>query len=695
MKKIKIDIKKELAEEEFKTLVDMCKQEFSQKETVAEIALLCEEKTKEITPATETYVLFMEPENQTVHIPTLQKNIPVNFSEESILSECYTTGQPLLVNDATRSFLYHEKIDNFLDIEIKDLLLIPIIDDSAKKHVMAIIWASTLKGNWNQFTQKDLDYMSRFSILVKHFLLGGKEVSENTDKDPGLQDCMQMYDTLKAVMRREQEYFAAIIHDIRTPMNAVMGFLELLSLQEFDTQKKEYIDTAIRSGESMVALINDALDISKIASGKMSIEKIAFSPLEEFSDIAKLFFNTAKKKNITFTAYYDPSMPKTITSDYHRIKQIVNNLLSNAVKFTPENGKITLSLTYDKEKDGLTFSVEDSGIGIAKDKQKDIFTPYTQEKSSTSRKYGGTGLGLSISQQLAVLLGGKLQLESEEGKGSRFYFTIPCNTSAKTPPSLDADVFNKLSFKIYSPQKHHHAIDVIKKYLDYFNTEKTFFSSPKTFKKLADESFDTLIIFKEDAIKHDIDVQHILDKGKSALIIGDTFLNDGCRFTGNIQRLNTPLLPQDILHSVQNLKGEKQEKTTSKIQQKKFKNKHILVVDDNVINLKFMKEVLKTQGIKTLLAQNGQEGLTILDTAEKVDLVFMDENMPGMQGEEAISRIRQKEKEKGFPHTAIIGLTGDADDKTRQKLLDSGADDVLTKPVNLQEIIQVITKHLQ
>ncbi|WP_294956255.1 ATP-binding protein [Sulfurovum sp.] len=508
---------------------------------------------------------------------------------------------------------------------------------------------------------------------------------------------MEAYNKLKATMRREQEYFASIIHDVRTPMNAVMGFLELLNLLEVDDQKKEYINTAFKSGKSMVALINDALDISKMASGKMNIEKVPFSPVDELSDVAKLFFNTAKKKNISFLAYYDPALPKEIISDYHRIKQIVNNLLSNAVKFTPENGEIILSLTYVKEKDGLKISVKDSGIGIAKEKQSAIFTPYTQEKSSTSREYGGTGLGLSISQQLSVLLGGKLQLESDEGKGSEFYFTIPCNTPENTASSFDTGLFKDLSFKIFTPKKHHKSINIIEKYLNYFDTDKKFFSDPKKLKNIADGSYDILIIFKDDAITYDSDVQNILDQGKSALIIGDTFLTDGCRFKGNIQRLNTPLLPQDIAHAIKKLTTSeaevvKKERIVSDALEK-LKGKHILVVDDNTINLKFMKEVLKTLQIETLLAQNAKEGIVIFDT-EEVDLIFMDENMPGMQGEEAITRMRQEEKEKGLKETAIIGLTGSADEKTKQILLESGANDVLTKPVQLQEIIKVVTQYL-
>jgi signal transduction histidine kinase/ActR/RegA family two-component response regulator len=692
----KIDIKKELEEKEFKELIQICEKKFKQKQGLSKIAKECETKTKEITPAKEACLLLVKEEEKEFEILTRSQSIPFDIKKESILTECYTTKQPLLVNDVTRSFLYHEDIDNFLHLELKDLLLIPIVDDSPEKKVLAIIWSAITQGSWNQYTQKDLEYMIRFSMFIKHFLQEKEFIPQEKHESAGFHDCMEAYDKLSAQIRREQEYFSSIIHDVRTPMNAVMGFLELLKLKELDSEKKEYLETALKSGETMVALINDALDISKIASGKMSIEKVPFSPLEELSDVAKLFHNTAKKKNISFVTYYDPQVPQQILSDQHRLKQIMNNLLSNAIKFTPENGKIVLSLQYDKERDGLTISIQDTGIGIAEEMQKNIFTPYTQEKNSTSREYGGTGLGLSISQQLSILLGGKLQLESTQGKGSRFYVTIPCNTPEGTPPSLDKEQLKDLSIKLYIPSPHNSAISSIAKYLNYFHTSVEELKNQEMLQDMVDTAFDILIIFKDDAILLDTQVQNILDHGKSAIIIGDTFLTDGCHFDGNVKRLNTPILPQDLVNTIRHLISpsdttEEEHHFSDKL--KKLKNKHILVVDDNTINLKFMKEVLKTMQMETFLAQSGNEGIDTFNT-EKVDLIFMDENMPGLQGDETIAKIRKIEKEKGNRRVTIIGLTGDADNKTKEKLLNAGADEVLTKPVQLQEIIRVTTSYL-
>ena len=691
----KTDIKKELTEEEFKDLIIVCEREFEQVTDISKIASGCEEKTKGITPAKEAYILLPKLESKEFEIITLDKKIPMNINKEGIVSECYHTKQPLIVNDVTQSFLYKEKHDNFLEYPIKDLLVVPVLDDSAQKNVLAILWAAIPKGSWNQYTQKDLDYMARFSIFIKRFLQQKELAPKDDVSDAGFLDCMEAYDNLNARIRREQEYFSSIIHDIRTPMNGVLGFLELLQLNETDAKKKEYIETALKSGESMVALISDALDISKISSGKMSIEKIEFSVLDELSDAAKLFYNSARKKEITLSAFYDPDMPQMIHSDYHRIKQIMNNLLNNAIKFTPNQGSIVVELLYDKERDGLTVSVKDSGIGISKEMQKNIFTPYTQEKSSTSREYGGTGLGLSISQQLSVLLGGKMELESEEGKGSRFYFTIPCNTEKGTASSIEKGKLKGLSVLIYDSKNTNIAIDTAKRYLENFDLNVKETKRDESLKSIRKNKFDILVILNEDTVSHEEEIQEILDTGKSVIIVEEGYFEEEHNwFVGKIEKVNSPLLPHDLFHAILEFiapMDNKVKETSSDLE--KMKGKHILVVDDNAINLKFMKEILKILHIETTKAHTGEESIKKFENT-KPDMIFMDENMPGMQGGEAIALIRKMEEKNKLKSTVIIGLTGDADKKTKEGLLSAGANDVLTKPIQLKEITNAIEKYL-
>ena len=221
----------------------------------------------------------------------------------------------------------------------------------------------------------------------------------------------------------KSQFLANMSHEIRTPLNAIMGFITLLNENETDEQKLKYLSIIKNASDSLLQIINDILDISKIESGKLVIEPYNFNPYKDLIEIAELFQAKAAEKNIVFNIKYNNSIPKVLYGDLLRIKQIYSNLLSNAIKFTPEGSKVKSVVWY---KDGyLNIIVKDYGIGITEEKQKTIFEPFTQAEGSTTRKYGGTGLGLTISLELAHLLGGEITLKSKEGKGSMFKLSIP------------------------------------------------------------------------------------------------------------------------------------------------------------------------------------------------------------------------------------------------------------------------------
>jgi len=241
------------------------------------------------------------------------------------------------------------------------------------------------------------------------------------------------------------EFLANMSHEIRTPLNAMFGFIRLLEEKKLDNESKKYLEIIEKSGETLLSVINDILDFSKIESGKLSIEKIAFNPKEEIETIYNLFEAKANEKNISLYIR-ENNLDYCIISDPIRIKQVISNLLSNAIKFTPENKNIYLNLSYDDKAENLYVEVIDEGIGIPKDKILSIFAPFTQADTSTTRKYGGTGLGLTISYNLVKLLGGELKVESEENKGSKFYFSIPAKKTEKRvkkeKPKIDNEIFN-------------------------------------------------------------------------------------------------------------------------------------------------------------------------------------------------------------------------------------------------------------
>ncbi len=222
---------------------------------------------------------------------------------------------------------------------------------------------------------------------------------------------------------QKSRFLANMSHEIRTPLNAIIGFIKLLEEGEQNETKQKYLRIIKNSSESLLQIINDILDLSKIESGKLTIEPYNFNPYEDLIMIAELFQAKAAEKKIVFQIRYNNDMPKILYGDALRIKQIFTNLLSNALKFTPEGSKVKCVVWYKSGK--LNIKVKDYGIGISEEKQKAIFEPFVQADGSTVRNYGGTGLGLSISLELARMLGGTLTLKSKEGKGSTFMLSIP------------------------------------------------------------------------------------------------------------------------------------------------------------------------------------------------------------------------------------------------------------------------------
>ena len=225
-----------------------------------------------------------------------------------------------------------------------------------------------------------------------------------------------------AATKSMSSFLANMSHEIRTPLNAILGFIDILKENTESVDNMKYLDIIDKSSHSLLGVINDILDFSKIQNGKIELENKDFSPELEFQNIAYLFDAIAKEKKINFKLSLE-NLPDVINSDILRIKQIILNLLSNAMKFTESNSTVIFDILYEKEL--LTFTVEDEGIGIEQDKLESIFNSFTQEDSSTTRRFGGTGLGLAISKELVELLGGELKVNSTKGKGSVFYFSIP------------------------------------------------------------------------------------------------------------------------------------------------------------------------------------------------------------------------------------------------------------------------------
>ncbi|BBN58483.1 ATP-binding protein [Hydrogenovibrio marinus] len=259
------------------------------------------------------------------------------------------------------------------------------------------------------------------SKLYDRFVISMFDISENERINEHL---MIEKDKALAATKAKGEFLANMSHEIRTPLNAILGFIALLKEKNQDKESREYLDIIDTSSQALTSIINDILDLSKIESGKLEIDPVVFDPQKSISQVADLFLARCSEKNIDLIINID-RMPPRLEADVLRINQILSNFLSNAVKFSDAGQSITLTASYDWDKEQLLCKVMDEGIGIPLEKQADIFESFSQAESSTTRKYGGTGLGLTISAKLIQLLGGDLQLKSEESKGSCFGFTVP------------------------------------------------------------------------------------------------------------------------------------------------------------------------------------------------------------------------------------------------------------------------------
>lgn len=398
----------------------------------------------------------------------------------------------------------------------------------------------------------------------------------------------------------KSEFLANMSHELRTPLNSLLILAQILSENadgNLTDKQEEYVRTIYSSGNDLLHLINDVLDLAKVESGKLDVvpSEVEFDNLRDFID--RQFSPIANQRNVHFTIEMNPSLPESFYTDEQRLQQILKNLLSNAFKFT-ENGSVSLvvhkvlkavsgtlaPVEESQAKSMLAFSVIDTGIGIDKDKQNTIFDAFKQADGTTSRQYGGTGLGLSISREIAHLLGGFIEVSSTKGEGSTFTL-----------------------------------------YLPYFQASKNL---------VANTAREEAAVSLEEAFQLNEEEKQIKPHGMSIL-----------------------------------------------------KNKKILIVDDDIRNVYALTIALEKYEMDIIVAENGREGIEVLQENPDTDLILMDIMMPEMDGFEAMRQIRQITEFKALP---IISLTAKAMKRSREECLEAGATDYISKPINLDQLFSLM-----
>jgi signal transduction histidine kinase/DNA-binding response OmpR family regulator len=539
------------------------------------------------------------------------------------------------------------------------------------------------------------------------------EVEKRTaDLRAMMEDLRELKEKAESATRAKSEFLANMSHEIRTPMNAVIGFCELLKNTVLTEQQEDFIETISTSGELLISLINDILDISKIESRKIALEEIDFDLEYLVGSVLKILRQRAIGKNLELTMRYPDNVSRNLKGDPTRIRQILMNLVGNAIKFT-DQGNIVVTLGFETDgKIGTTdapiirISVKDTGIGITEDQQKSIFDPFTQADSSITRKYGGTGLGLTITKSLIEMMGGSIAVHSDTGKGTEFVFTLLLKPGQ---PSIEKEIV--LIGLEYLKEKNVLIVDdngqsreILFNYCGMIgmNVLKSASSVNDAFTWLTEEGNRVDIVLSDImmplmdgyAFARKIKAEDRLKEMKLIALTSDAVPGaaDDAGKAGFDAFLSKPFTRMELYEILQAVFGdtrkEKHEIITRHIARELLtKGISVLLVEDNVINRKLMGLLLQQMGCVFEMANNGREAVEKAEK-NKFDCILMDLQMPVMDGYEATKKICGQQAD----HPPIIALTAHVFQEDAGKCKAAGMVDFLTKPVDLKALREMILK---
>ncbi|CEA01098.1 multi-sensor hybrid histidine kinase [Pseudomonas saudimassiliensis] len=510
--------------------------------------------------------------------------------------------------------------------------------------------------------------------------------------------------TAQEASRIKSEFLANMSHELRTPLNGILGFSTLLQRTELSGRQQEYLSTIEKSADNLLAIINEILDFSKIEAGKLILENLSFNLRDLIDDTLTMLAPSAHDKGLELVSIIYRDTPLGLSGDPMRLKQILANLISNAIKFTHE-GSVSVRVMAEHQDANqvlLRISVNDTGIGLSPTQQKSLFKAFSQADNSISRQTGGTGLGLVISKRLVEQMHGEIGLRSQPGEGSEFWLTLRLARSAHSEDELPEKPLLGMRAALVEPQLLsrqmllHNLEDLGLSVRVFDNTQEL--HEALTSRTNRDDSLQLALISVRHTATAPGDTLEMARQWSELNICKTIVLTDTTEHyplldqlpRSMCQTVSKPVCTRKLHRAVMHLLGNDPLAAPSPARQG-VHNLRVLCVDDNLANLKLLEAFLADMAVDSLLATSGEEALELL-TEQMVDLIFMDVQMPGMDGRQTTAELRLREEIAGFDPVPIVALTAHALTTERRELLQCGMNDYLTKPITTEQLRHSLNK---